>query len=166
MKPILETPRFILKEFSEEDAVGFYQMNLDKEVMKFTGDQPFESVEKAKQFIKSYDHYKKYGFGRWTIIEKGTNNYIGWCGLKMTESINEVDIGFRIKKEYWNKGIATETSEAVLKYGFERLKLKNIAARALKDNPASIKVIKKLGMKYRNNFKDENGEWVVYEVSN
>ncbi|MBU2493739.1 MAG: hypothetical protein KJ571_14015 [Bacteroidetes bacterium] len=81
MKTILQTTRFILKEFSAEDSEGFYKMNLDVEVLKFTGDKPFNSIKETEDFINNYDHYKKFGFGRWTIIEKITGNYIGWCGL-------------------------------------------------------------------------------------
>ena len=162
---IIKTKRFVLREFSIEDSQEFYNMNLDEDVMKHTGDVPFQSVEEAEDFISNYDHYRKYGYGRWTIIEKGTKNYIGWCGLKMTESLNEIDLGFRIKKEYWNKGIATETAKAVLDFAFTKLEITKVVARAMKDNTASIKVIKKLGMEFRNEFVDEKGEWLVYELS-
>ena len=162
---IIKTKRFVLREFSVEDAKEFYNMNLDAEVMKHTGDVPFQSVEEAEEFIINYDHYQKYGYGRWTIIEKGSENYIGWCGLKMTESLNEIDLGFRIKKEYWNKGIATETAKAVLDFALTKLEITKVVARAMKDNTVSIKVIKKLGMKFRNEFVDEKGKWQVYEIS-
>ena len=165
MKIIIETDRFILREFLVKDAQEFYNMNLNEDVIKYTGDFPFKSVEEAEEFINNYDHYQKYGYGRWSIIEKGTNNYIGWSGLKMTESLNEIDLGFRIKKEYWNKGMAMETAKAVLDFAFAKLKITKVVARAMKDNTASIKVIKKLGMKFRNEFVDEKEKWLVYEIS-
>lgn len=164
MKSILETERFYLREFADCDAKDFYEMNLDKEVMRYTGDIPFKSIKEAEDFIKNYLHYKINGFGRWTIVEKGSSNYIGWCGLKKSDTNNEVDIGFRIAKDYWNMGVATETAMAVLNFAFTKLNLTNIVARAMAENSASIRVIEKFGMKFRNKFQDEYGEWLVYDI--
>jgi RimJ/RimL family protein N-acetyltransferase len=70
MKKILETERLHLRELNVNDAEYFYLLNLDKEVMKYTGEEPFKNIEKAKYFLKNYDHYEKYGFGRWAVINK------------------------------------------------------------------------------------------------
>ncbi|MBU2493738.1 MAG: GNAT family N-acetyltransferase [Bacteroidetes bacterium] len=76
-----------------------------------------------------------------------------------------MDIGFRISKKYWGNGIATETAKAVLQFAFIELNIKTVLARVIKENIASIKVIEKLGMKFRNSFTDKLGEWLVYEIS-
>jgi ribosomal-protein-alanine N-acetyltransferase len=59
-----------------------------------------------------------------------------------------VDLGYRFFKEYWGKGFATESAYASLKYGFEKLGMTEIIAKALPENPGSIKVMKKLGMTF------------------
>jgi ribosomal-protein-alanine N-acetyltransferase len=84
MKIVLETPRLFLREITVEDAESVYLLNHDPDVIKYTGDNAFESIEAAKSFINNYDQYKKYGFGRWAVIEKLTSNFIGW---KKTVSI-------------------------------------------------------------------------------
>lgn len=59
---VLETSRLYLKEFSIEDTEFMYQLNLDPEVIKYTGDVAFKKNEEVTNLIKSYNHYKKYGF--------------------------------------------------------------------------------------------------------
>jgi len=142
---IIETNRLILKEFSFEDAESMYALNLDSEVLKFTGDKPFKSVDEAFNFIKNYRDYSKNGFGRWSVFLKENGSYIGWCGLKLNEE-NRVDVGFRFAKQYWSKGYATESAKACLDYGFNQLHIEEIIGRADTDNKASVKVLVKINM--------------------
>src|SRR5437868_543478 len=111
---ITETPRLHLREITVDDAKNAYELNLDPEVIKYTGDGPFSSIEDARDFLSKYDHYKKYGFGRWAVINKTDNDFLGWCGLKYTEEKNEFDVGFRFFKKHWNKGYATESAKACI----------------------------------------------------
>ncbi|WP_196889253.1 GNAT family N-acetyltransferase [Aureivirga sp. CE67] len=147
MKKILETNRLILREFSVSDAENMFLLNEDLEVLKFTGDIPFDNIEKAKTFLENYDQYSKNGYGRWAVVLKENNEFIGWCGLKFNEE-NYTDIGFRFFQKHWNKGFATEAAKATLDYGFETLKLDEIIGRVATENFASIKVLEKLGMHF------------------
>ena len=56
---ILETERLYLREMTLEDAENLYLLNLDSEVIRYTGDKTFENIENAKMFLEGYDHYKK-----------------------------------------------------------------------------------------------------------
>ena len=147
MKIIFESERLILREFTGNDARKMFELNSDPEVIKYTGNVPFESVQEAQAFIKNYKDYEKNGFGRWAVLEKKSKVFLGWCGLKLNEE-KFIDIGFRFFKKYWNKGYATESAKACLKYGFENLNIEEIIGEADKENIASIKVLKKLGMKF------------------
>jgi RimJ/RimL family protein N-acetyltransferase len=147
MKLILMTERLLLKEFELSDANEMFDLNSDTDVIKFTGDKPFKNIEEAQALITNYDQYEKYKMGRWTVLAKQTNEYLGWCGLKYHEDVKEVDIGFRFHQKYWGRGYATESAAACLKYGFENLNLNRIIGRVLKENMASIKVLEKIGMK-------------------
>ncbi|MEL7065484.1 MAG: GNAT family N-acetyltransferase, partial [Bacteroidota bacterium] len=89
---ITETSRLWFRKFVPEDATAFFQLNLDPEVIRHTGDPPFESVESARTFIEQYKAYEKWGFGRWAIIEKDTDAFIGFCGLSKNEQ-GDVDLG-------------------------------------------------------------------------
>ncbi len=166
MKYILETERLYLREFELSDAESFFQLNSDPEVIKYTGDPPFSSIESALDFIKSYDQYQKNGFGRWAVIKKENNEFIGFCGLKKHDE-NFVDIGFRFFRKDWNHGYASESALPTLKYGFEELHLKEIIGRSAKENKASIKVLKKLGMEFwKEDECDGIEDSVYYRISN
>jgi ribosomal-protein-alanine N-acetyltransferase len=94
--------------------------------------------------------------GRWAIIDKKTEDFIGWTGLKYEKALrkefNYYDLGYRLRKKYWGHGIATETAIASLKYGFEKLNLKAIGAAAEVNHIASNKILKKIGLKFIETF--------------
>lgn len=150
MTIIKETKRLLLREFHLSDSAELFLLNSDPDVIRYTGDPPFESINEAKNFVKNYSEYKKNGYGRWAVILKETNSFIGWCGLKLNEE-NMVDLGFRFYKKNWGRGYATEAAEASLEYGFNELNLDLIIGRAALDNTASIKVLEKLNMRYWKN---------------
>lgn len=147
MHEIFTTERFYLREKHIDDAEDMYLLNADPEVLRFTGDIAFKNIEEAKIFISNYDHFKRHGFGRWVIIDKTTDNYVGWCGLKK-HADGMIDLGYRIKREYWGQGIASECAQACLDYGFKHLKLNQIVGRSVKENIASVKILEKIGMQF------------------
>ncbi|WP_420573951.1 GNAT family N-acetyltransferase [Kordia sp.] len=162
MNIIIETKRTYLRQLTIADAEYFYNLNLDKEVIKYTGDVAFENIRQAEKFLKNYDQYEKYGVGRWAVIHKETNDFLGWCGIKFTPENNEYDIGFRFFRKYWNQGFATETAKACIDYGFKTLELAEIVGRAMKTNKASINVLEKIGFVYRQDFDFEGNLGVIY----
>ncbi|MCC6412920.1 MAG: GNAT family N-acetyltransferase [Saprospiraceae bacterium] len=161
---ILETPRLYLREMTPADAENAYLLNLDPEVVQYTGDEPFESVEEARKFLEKYDHYRKYGFGRWAVILKETGEYLGWCGLKYIAEDDEFDIGFRFFKKHWNKGYATEAAKPCLELGFKKFNMPFIVGRAMKANVGSIRVLEKCGLTYWKAFDFDGEEGVVYRI--
>ena len=163
---ILETERLYLRRLTIEDAENLYLLNSDYDVLKYTGDVPFESIETAKIFLTNYDHYKKYDFGRWAVINKINNKFLGWCGLKYTQDLDEYDIGFRFFKKEWNKRYATESAKACVKLGFDKYKMNEIIGRAMKENISSIKVLEKIGLTYFKTFDFDGQEGLIYKVEN
>ena len=147
MLPILTTERLIIREFELSDDVALYELNSDPEVMQYTGDVYFDSVEKARELIANYSDYKRNGFGRNTVLFKETGAFLGWCGLKKLED-GTVDIGYRFLKKHWDNGYATESAKAIIDYGFKNYGLTEIIGNADVDNLSSIRVFEKLGMKF------------------
>jgi len=164
MKIILETERLYLREFIDNDGFHFYHLNNDKEVLKYTGNSPFENIEEANVFIRNYNDYKRNGFGRWAVCLKSTDEFLGWCGLKFDNEKNEVDLGFRFYRKNWNNGYATESAKACVKFGFEKLELRKIVGRAYIENKASIEVLKKCNLKFTKNFNYDNRLAVLYTI--
>ena len=165
MSIILETNRLLMREFREEDAIGMYELNKDPDVIRYTGDDPFASVEMARNFILDYDAYAMHGCGRLTVLLKDTMDYAGWCGLKYDPASSETDLGFRLLKKFWNRGLATEASLRSVEFGFNELKLDRIIGRAMQENQASIHVLKKTGMIFEKEFEAHGGICVQYCIN-
>jgi RimJ/RimL family protein N-acetyltransferase len=146
-KILLATQRLHLRAFSVDDAEAFFKLNADPDVMRYTGDDPFSSLEHTKTFLSNYPDYRKNGYGRWSVVLKSTGECIGWCGLKLHES-GMVDIGYRFHKNQWGKGYATEAASACIDYGFHTLGLEEIVGRCAADNLASIRVLEKIGLTF------------------
>ncbi len=147
---IAETHRLILRELLPKDAEHFYELNNDPDVLKYTGDKAFESVEEANAFLVNYSHSNENGYGRWAVIRKEDHAFLGWCGLRLNEE-GYVDIGFRILKKYWGKGYATEAAQKSIELGFEKFVLREIIGRTANDNHGSFRVLEKIGMTFFKN---------------
>ena len=155
-----------MREFREEDAKSMYELNNDPNVIRYTGDDPFVSLQAARDFIRGYDAYDKFGRGRLTLLLKDTLEYVGWCGLKYDPKSTETDLGFRLLKKFWNKGYATEAAVRSVEHGFKDLELRKIIGRAMQENMASIKVLKKIGMVFEKEFQAHGGICVQYCIHN
>jgi ribosomal-protein-alanine N-acetyltransferase len=156
LAPIIETEHLFLRIMNEKNSKNANILNSDVDVVKFTGNQVFLSIEDAKLFLRSYPDYQLYGYGRWAVIRKIDSQFFGWCGIKYLPSINEHEIGFRLMKTNWNNGYATEAALACLNYGFKTLHLKTIVGNVRAENKASIQVLKKIGLSLEGEFYEEN----------
>jgi RimJ/RimL family protein N-acetyltransferase len=165
-KIIIETERLYLREMHPSDARDFWRLNRDFDVIKFTGDKPFSGIAEARRFIQSYDQYEKYGMGRWNVYLREDNGYIGFAGLKYWPERDLVDLGFRLLRAYWGKGLALEASRGCINYGFEELGLKEIQAWTMEQNRASTKLLFKLGFDNLGPEMREDGEWQRFRLLN
>lgn len=150
MNKIIETERLFLREFNLTDVEVVYEFNSNTEVHKYTGDEVLKSPERAREIITDvwFQDYKKYGYGRWAVVYKPEDKVIGFAGLKYLPEIGETDIGYRFLPEYWGKGIASEASTEIIKYGFEKLSLNRIIGIASSENIGSWKVLEKIGLTF------------------
>ena len=150
MKIILQSERLLFREFTTDDAQLIYTLNSDPEVIKYVHEEPITDLNTALSNITNriLPQYTQYGYGRWAVYLKNTNEFIGWCGLKYRPERKETDLGYRFLRSTWGKGYATEAATASLKYGFEELQLLSISAMVHIENLASLKVLEKCGMQF------------------
>ena len=161
MDTIIETDRLIIRKITSADFEDLFKLHSDSIVQKYTGEPIISTLEEVIKGSKerTFKDYEVYGYGRWAVILKSNNSFVGWAGLKYLPEFNEVDLGYRFLQKYWGMGIATESSIAILKYGFEVLELKRIIAVAIIENKASIRVMEKSGMIFDKKAPyDEGGE--------
>jgi ribosomal-protein-alanine N-acetyltransferase len=140
----LTTERLELKVRSLSDADALFAI--------FGGDRD----QIVKGVFTSDTHWRKNGFGFWSIFLKNSGDLIGACGLKrLPAPSTDVELQIHLAKKHWKKGLGTEACQAVLKFGFDLHKLPRIVALADEENLGSIKLLTKLG------FKKESGQTYV-----
>ena len=152
MKIFAETERLILREMLPSDMEGMFELDSDPEVHKYLGNKPVTDREQIIQVINQIrQQYVDNGIGRWAIIDKKTDEFIGWAGLKFVSELtnnhqNFIDVGYRLRRKYWGQGIATETGTLALAYAFNQLNAQEVYAAASCENIGSNKILHKIGM--------------------
>lgn len=148
---IAETPRLILRHIQSDDADAFNSVFGDPEVMRFgDGVQTAQWVHQWVQNCLDHD-YPERGFGPYAVLDKRSLQVMGYCGLFYFADVcgqPEVEIGYRLARRYWGSGYATEAARAVRNYGFGEFGMPRLVALIDPANLASIRVAKKLDMRY------------------
>lgn len=107
MKMPIETERLLLRELLLSDADGMYELDSNPNVHVFLGNKPVLSIEESIDQIKNIQkQYEDFGIGRWAVILKETNEFLGWSGIKfITTEINNhkdfYEIGYRFIEKHW-----------------------------------------------------------------
>ncbi|MFI0491895.1 GNAT family N-acetyltransferase [Flavobacterium sp.] len=172
MDLIIETNRLILRELKFSDAESFYAMDNNPNVHKFLWNKPVKNIEETLGNIEHVrKQYVENKIGRFAIILKETNEFVGWAGLKYNIEIvnnktNFYDIGYRLDEKFWQKGYASEATSAWLQYGFDTMKIKTIEASVHNDNIASNRILQKIGMQITEQYKEDGVSWNWYQLEN
>lgn len=172
MDLILETNRLLLREIRLSDADAFFAMDSNPNVHHYLWNKPTQKIEETIELIEFIKkQYLDYGIGRFAIISKETNEFIGWAGLKFnTELVNSktnfYDIGYRLDEKFWGKGFASEASFAWLYYAFDTLKIKTLEAAAHADNASSNRILQKIGMQMTEHYLEDGVSWNWYQLEN
>ena len=162
----IETHRLRLRRFTSDDLNKLCAIHSDPDVMRYMGKGRPESVDQVQATLNKFlAHWEQYGFGRWAVTDKASDELIGWCGLSHLENTDDVEIGYGIAKSSWGKGLTSESGAAVIKWGFEDLGLDRIVGVAWPDNIASRRVMERLGLKFVKMARMYNAEVVYYAIS-
>ena len=150
MSDILTTSRLGLRNWRSSDIDPFYKMNSDPEVMEY-----FPSLLSRKEngvMVERFkSHIETFGFGFFAVDRLDTGEFIGFIGISTTRFRSHftpcIEIGWRLSKDHWNNGFATEGARACLRYGFEELMMNEIFSFTPLQNGPSERVMQKIGMK-------------------
>ena len=145
---VIETPRLILRDFLEADLDTLAELMANPEFMRFsTG--VFDREQTAKFLIERVIAAARQGLpSQFAVVRRGEDRLIGYCGFFRQEVDRqmEIEIGYRLHPDYWNRGLATEAARATRDYAFEVLKLERVISLIHPDNYASRRVTEKNGM--------------------
>lgn len=155
MTTTLETPRLILRQWIASDLAPFAKLNADAETMRFFP-EPLSKTQSDAIAKRCSNLITENGWGFWAVAlkdsfePKNSEQFIGMVGLHKANSALPfspcVEIGWRLLKEHWGKGLATEAAMAAMDFGFNELKLEEIVSFTAKLNTPSQALMQKLGM--------------------
>jgi RimJ/RimL family protein N-acetyltransferase len=160
----METERLILRRYDEQDKADFISLFTDKAVMTYVGDGVL-SVERAEAFWQKL-HEKLYpqNFNIWAIFTKG-GEYVGHTGIYPRPARErDWEFVYFLNRKSWGKGYATEIARRIIRYGFEELNLPEVFASVDDVHAASIHVLEKAGMSFKNYEFDEEGRFSLYSI--
>ena len=169
MKTSFETERLLLRELLPSDAEGMFRLDSNPEVHKYLGNDPVKDMSQTYDVIANIrQQYLDNCIGRWAVILKETNEFIGWSGLKIEKNINGherfYDLGYRFIQEFWGKGYAYESAKAFVDFGFNEMKIPVLNACADVNNLRSRNVLEKCGLIEINTFILDGDPHLWYEL--
>lgn len=148
---IAETSRLILRYFTPDDINALFLILSDPEVMRYS----IGGVKTRSQTADFLDvilyFYQKHHFSLYALIIKETKQLIGFSGLLpwTFEEKKEIEISYRLARQFWHQGLATEAAIAVKNYAWQTLKIKQLFCLIEPENIRSIRVAEKLGMVFQ-----------------
>jgi RimJ/RimL family protein N-acetyltransferase len=146
--PSLETARTYLRPFQPSDVQIAHEWLGDPEVMRHIPGGSLTLDQTAERVSRYIAHEIRRGFSKWLIYETASNMPIGDSGFFTLPDRARVELGYRLRKSHWGKGLATEVSRAWLSVAHDWYGLTEVYAYALPGNTASLHVMQKLGFAY------------------
>ena len=147
---VIETERLALRRLGVEDAEFIRELLNEPSFIKNIGDRGVKTNADACRYILNGPvvSYERFGFGLYLVELKETGEAIGICGLLKRDNLADVDIGFAFLPRFWGKGYAAESAAAVMEYGRRVVGLRRIVAVTAPHNEGSIKVLRKIGLRF------------------
>jgi RimJ/RimL family protein N-acetyltransferase len=157
---LLETERLVLRAFAAGDVDLLVDLDSDPEVMQFiTGGirTPREEIEQdfLPAFLAYYERYEAYSF--WAAIERSSGEFAGWFHLRPAPGAppDEPELGYRLRRAMWGRGLATEGSRRLVDLAFERLGARRVVAETMAVHQGSRRVMEKAGLRLVRTFHQE-----------
>jgi RimJ/RimL family protein N-acetyltransferase len=144
--PRLETERLVLREWRAGDLDAESAVMADPEVMEFMGGV-VDRVESWRRLALHAGHWVLYGYGNWVVEVKDTGATVGRVGLWQPEGWPGLEVGWRLSREAWGHGYATEAARTSIEWGFANLEVEQLISVIHPDNERSMRVAERLGMR-------------------
>ncbi len=158
MTLVTETPRLRLRLLdAERDLAALLELLNDPAFLHGIGDRGVRTLEQAAAFLRQWGgfRYAQFGFGHYAIEDR-QGAFLGTAGLIQRDDLPAPDIGYALLSAYHGRGYAEEAARGVMAYAREVLKLPRLLGIASPDNVRSIRLLEKLGLRYR-------GEYVMHD---
>lgn len=166
MIPTLETSRLLLRPMKISDIDELVHVFDDPRVMASFDVASFDRRQMEQWVERSIAHQDNYGYGLFSVILKHNGLLIGDCGLERMEiqGVKEVELGYELRSDYWNRGYATEAAIAVRDYAFHQLHLPRLTSLVRVGNIAAKRVSEKMGMTFMAEITHKNHQYWQYSI--
>lgn len=159
--PTLRTERLILRAYTLADVPALVERINDVEVARTTLNLPHPyTPEIAVEWIGG--HAKRFAEGKdltWAVTLAADGELAGGIGLSISPRHRKGTMGYWVARRHWGQGICTEAAGAVVAYAFDALKLNRVEACHFSHNPASGRVMQKIGMRHEGHFRQCYERW-------
>ena len=147
--PHLHTPRLLLRPMQMRDAADMFEYSKDPQVAQHVLWDAHQSIHQTRAYLRYVLRQYKLGApSSMCIVEKASGKVIGTIGFMWIQPENRsCEVGYSLSRAHWNRGYMTEALEALLEFGFQDLHMNRIEAQHEVDNPASGRVMAKVGMR-------------------
>ena len=145
-KPMLETPRLLLRPVRPSDAEAVFAFAGDRAAMRYT--HCHASLRECRRRLAGFEwQRRRYGFAPWAAVGRDDGRLLGWGGVYLDpfDSGWGPELGYRFHPAAWGRGYATELAAACLGWADTVLRLPKVIAFAHPENPASSRVLVKAG---------------------
>jgi len=139
----------VIRRFTADDEDNLVSLNSDPEVMRYiSGGLPTSREEVRDRIIPFHlEAYERHpGFGTWAADDAGTGEFLGWFHLRPRQADGAIDIGYRLRRAVWGRGLATEGSVALIDKAFAEHDLDRVVSETMTLNSASRRVLEKCGL--------------------
>lgn len=167
MPIFLETSRLILCSPTLSDLEDLLQLQSNPHVMKYIDKGVRDKEQVLLRLNKAIEHYKKHGFSLGSVYQKADKKFVGRAGLihlAYDDTQPEVELGYALLPEVWNKGYATELAQSLINWGFEHLTVNQLVGITHLENLASQRVLQKCGMTFLKNTHYWDKEVKMYNI--
>jgi|SRR5690606_14387625 len=144
---LFKTDRLIVRHLSHRDLPSLTEILSDADVMRYSIGGVYDEARTLKFIDWCLACYESHGVGPWALVDKTSSNLIGFCGVgpEMLGDVEEFNLGYRLAKKYWGRGLATEAAQAALKYAFGQKQIDSVVVIIEPDHLASLRVAEKTG---------------------
>lgn len=164
-QPVLRTGRLVLRPFAMDDVPTVARLAGDREIASTTLHIPHPyDPEMAASWIRSHRVWWEAGeMVSYAVTLAEGGELIGTTGLVLNTPHRNAELGYWLGRPYWGAGYATEAARALVGFGFETLGLHRVHAHHFTRNPASGRVLLRVGMRYEGRLREHVRKWDVFE---
>jgi len=146
---VLQTARLLLRTFRLDDLPHYAALNADPEVVRYLGGVPLTREHSDDIAAWAQECHATEGIGLLAVERRADGAFLGMCGLHHQSSYpDDVEVAWRLAREHWGHGYATEAATAWLDHGFHVLALPRVISIADRPNSRSLAVMRRLGMAF------------------